>query len=911
MADRVDNLVDFVAFVTANIKGSEKSEAQTFLDRFFQAFGHGGVISAGARFEDALSSSSKKGKMGFADLVWDGRILIEMKSRGVDLRDRQIWEQAGRYYLRLKKENRPRYVMFCNFDEFHIYDFDNQSDEPVDIIQLEELPKCEPAFAFMRGSKTTPLFRNNQTLLTEKAALRLGDLYSALIERGRDRKWRYYSELQAQRFVLQCVLAMFAEDLDLLPDAIFTRCVNDCIDNQLSSFDALGGLFQAMNAVGVTPAGRYQDVKYFNGGLFKEIHPIELEIGELRILATAAAADWAKVRPSIFGNIFEGAFQSEEGKKKRHAHGIHFTSEGDIKRIVLPTIVDYWGDRITAAHSLNDLQALHRELSEYKILDPACGSGNFLYVAYQDLKAVEFDLLQRLQAIDPSHSYQSLVTPQQFFGMDINSFAVELAKVTLMIGRTVAIRKLELPEDSLPLDTLDKNIVCTDALFTDWVKADAIIGNPPFLGGKRMRLSLGDDYIDRVFAKFPDVKDSVDFCSYWFRLAHDNLGDKGRAGLVATNSISQGKSRTASLDYIFQNCGYIHDAVSTQVWSGEAAVHVSIVNWSKQQPNTYRLDSEVVLKINSSLQAEIDVSQAARLKANLNCCFTGVTPIGKGFIISLQQVEIWNKANPKNQTVIRPFLEGNDLTANPYNGLKNWIVDFNDMSIEEASEYIQPLQWIKSKVKPERDLNRRQIYQKYWWQFGEKRPAMRQALESISQYFAVPQTSKWAIFLPCSIEWLPNARTRIVASEDFYILAILTSRLHRIWMESQMSTLEDRISYTHNTCFETFPFPQFDKISPAKPKPKIEKIRATMQELHQYRSQQMETKQWGITKLYNEYFHEPASQLYKLHAKLDKLVMEAYGFSENDDLLSKLLELNLELAEREKQGLPVIGARSV
>ena len=483
MADRIENLSDFVAFVTGNIKGSEKSEAQTFLNSFFQAFGYGGAIQAGARYEEVIKNSSKTGKTGFADLVWDGRILIEMKSRGVNLRDRQIWEQAGRYYLRLKKENRPRYVMFCNFDEFHIYDFDNQSDEPVDIIHLEELPRCESAFSFMRGSKTTPLFRNNQIVLTEKAARRLGDLYNALIERGRDRKWREYSELQAQRFVLQCVLAMFAEDLDLLPDNLFTRCVKDCIDNKLSSFDVLGGLFQAMNTIGVTPAGRYQDVQYFNGGLFKEIHPIELEIGELRILETAAGADWSKVRPSIFGNIFEGAFQSDEGKKKRHAHGIHFTSEGDIKRIVLPTIADYWRDRINSAHTLTELQALHQELSEYKILDPACGSGNFLYVAYQELKSVEFDLLQRLQGLDPSQEYMSLVTPQQFFGMDINSFAVELAKVTLMIGRGVAIRKLNLPESSLPLDTLDQNIVCTDALFTDWVKADAIIGNPPFLGG--------------------------------------------------------------------------------------------------------------------------------------------------------------------------------------------------------------------------------------------------------------------------------------------------------------------------------------------------------------------------------------------------------------------------------------------
>ena len=909
MADRIKNLTDFVAFVSTNIKGSEKSEAQTFLDRFFQAFGHGGVLEAGARYEEVIKNSSKTGKTGFADLVWDGRILIEMKSRGVDLRDRQIWEQAGRYYLRLKKENRPRYVMFCNFDEFHIYDFDNQSDEPVDIIHLEELPKCESAFAFMRGSKTTPLFRNNQTELTEKAARRLGDLYSALIERGRDRKWRDYSELQAQRFVLQCVLAMFAEDLDLLPDNLFTRCVKDCIDHKLSSFDVLGGLFQAMNTLGVTPAGRYQNVQYFNGGLFREIHPIELEIGELRILDAAAGANWAKVRPSIFGNIFEGAFQSKESQKFRHAHGIHFTSEGDIKRIVLPTIADYWRDRIAAANGLHELQALHQELSEYKILDPACGSGNFLYVAYQELKLVEFELIKALQAIDPSRGYMSLVTPQQFFGMDINSFAVELAKVTLMIGQTVAMKKLNLPESALPLETLEQNIVCTDALFTEWVKTDAIIGNPPFLGGKRIRLNLGDEYIERVFAKFPEVKDSVDFCSYWFRLAHDNLDKNGRAGLVATNSIAQGKSRAASLDYIAQNTGYIYDAVSTQEWSGEAAVHVSIVNWSKQKPNFYTLNSKSVLRINSSLQAEIDVSQAIRLKANLNCCFTGVTPIGRGFVVSLSQMESWNKANKNNHKVIRPFLEGNDLVENPYTGLKNWIIDFNDMSIEEASAYIQPFQWVKSKVKPERDLNRRQTYQTYWWQLGEKRPAMRQALESLSQYFAVPQTSKWAIFLPCSGEWLPNARTRIVASEDFYVLGILTSRLHRIWMEAQMSTLEDRISYTHNSCFETFSFPQLSPNISKKAKQNIEKIRAAMQELHQYRSQQMESKQWGITKLYNEYFHEPASQLYKLHARLDKFVMQAYGFNEDDDILSKLLELNMQLAEREKQGLPVISAK--
>ncbi len=930
MADRVQDLDGFVAFVTANIKGSEKSEAQTFLDRFFQAFGHGGVLEAGARYEEVIKSSSKTGKTGFADLVWDGRILIEMKSRGVDLRDRQIWEQAGRYYLRLKKENRPRYVMFCNFDEFHIYDFDNQSDEPVDIIHLEELPRCESAFSFMRGSKTTPLFRNNQTVITEKAARRLGDLYNALLERGRDRRWRKYSELQAQRFVLQCVLAMFAEDLDLLPDNLFTRCVKDCIDNKLSSFDVLGGLFQAMNTVGVTPAGRYQDVQYFNGGLFKEIHPIELEIGELRILETAAGADWSKVRPSIFGNIFEGAFQSDEGKKKRHAHGIHFTSEGDIKRIVLPTIADYWRDRINSANTLTELQGLHEELSEYKILDPACGSGNFLYVAYQELKSVEFDLLQRLQGLDPTREYMSLVTPQQFFGMDINSFAVELAKVTLMIGRGVAIRKLNLPESSLPLDTLDQNIVCKDALFTDWVKADAIIGNPPFLGGSKLRKELGDDYTERVYARFPEVKDQVDFCVYWFRLAHENLQGTGRVGLVGTNTVGQGRTRLAGLDYIVSNGATIYEAISTQPWfveteeeknrkktsgsiasSQKAQVHVSIVNWAYQDTGNYLLDTLQVSCINSSLQASLDVTKAVKLKANTGISFIGIQPNGKGFLISLDQANEWIAADAKNQEVLKPFSDAMSLVDIPNGISERWIIDFRNMSIEDASEYKLPFEHVRRTVKPERDKNRRENRKLNWWRFGEYAPNVRNAISRSPFYFNVARHSKWIIFLPVSNNCLPGDSTTIVASDDFYVLGLLTSSVHRQWVKVQSSTLEDRTRYTHNSCFETFPFPQIAPNTSTKAKQVIEKIRATMQELHQYRSQQMERKQYGITKLYNEFFQAPTSQLYKLHAKLDKLVMQAYGFSEDDDILSKLLELNMQLGDREKQGLPVIGAKSV
>ncbi|MFM6037036.1 MAG: class I SAM-dependent DNA methyltransferase, partial [Sphaerospermopsis kisseleviana] len=494
-----------------------------------------------------------------------------------------------------------------------------------------------------------------------------------------------------------------------------------------------------------------------------------------------------------------------------------------------------------------------------------------------------------------------LVTPLQFYGMDTNPFAVELARVTLMIARKIAIDNLQLTEPALPLDSLDNNLVCQDALFNEWVKADAIIGNPPFLGGKHIRITLNDEYVDRIFQSFPDVKDSVDFCAYWFRLAHDKIDENGRVGLVATNSISQGKSRIAALDYITQNGGYIHEAVSTQPWSGAAKVHVSIVNWCKQQPEKYYLDDQIVAQINSSLKSSIDVSQAVRLQANLNKCFQGVIPVGEGFIVTEQQVQEWIKKDIKNQEVLKLFSMGANLAKNPHGKPERWIIDFNDMSIEDASDYKLLLEYIQRTVKPQRDNNRRNVTRLNWWKYGEKRPAMRNSISSLSLYFTVPRVSKWAIFIPVPLNWLPGDKSVVVASDDFYIFGILTSNVHREWMHAQKSTLKADIAYTHNTCFETFPFPQTADIKI------VEKIRAKAEELHQYRTQQMETKQWGITTLYNKFFNEPSSQLYQLHQQLDNLVMAAYKIQPEEDILETLLTLNLELAEKEKQGIEIIG----
>nr|WP_204140233.1 type IIL restriction-modification enzyme MmeI [Halomicronema sp. CCY15110] len=321
MTDTQQRLHTFVQYVDEYLKGDEKGEAQLFLDKFFRAFGHEGAIEAGATYEERIHKGSKKGKTGFADLVWKPRVLIEMKKRGADLT--KHYSQAFDYWQRAVP-NRPRYVMLCNFDQFWVYDFDTQIDTPIDMVELAQLPDRVATFGFMEVQERKSVFGNNQVEVTEKAAGRMGELYQMLRDRllrqglpsplaprpnlgEGTRSEAEMAALIAQRYVLQCVLAMFAEDRRMLPDSLFVQCVQDCLSSNGSAYDILGGLFREMNTPGLTPAGRYQGVEYFNGGLFAEIYPLDLTHQELKFLEVSALEDWSKVRPAIFGNIFESA----------------------------------------------------------------------------------------------------------------------------------------------------------------------------------------------------------------------------------------------------------------------------------------------------------------------------------------------------------------------------------------------------------------------------------------------------------------------------------------------------------------------------------------------------------------------------------------------------------------------------
>ncbi|MCL4741225.1 MAG: hypothetical protein KJZ54_03390 [Phycisphaerales bacterium] len=435
-----------------------------------------------------------------------------MKRRGEDL-SRHL-QQAFDYWIRLVP-GRPRYVVLCNFDEFRVYDFDADINEPQDTLTLDELPSRFGPLAFLFPTNEQPHFRVNREKVTREAADLLAAVYKKVLAR------RAASPAIAQRFILQVLIALFSEDIGLLPKYFVTQLLDECTDPP-KAFDLLDGLFRAMNTPAGVTGGRYKGVPYFNGGIFAESAAVELDpLDEIATLKQAAAYNWAHISPDIFGTIFQHSMEAGE----RHAFGAHYTSPADIMKIVGPTIVQPWRTAIADARSLERLRALRQRLYTFRVLDPACGSGNFLYVAYRELKRIEKELIDRIAEVaparaDPRQRQFGFVTSRQFFGLDVIPFAVELAKVTMTLAHKLAIDELHADEPALPLDNLDDNILCVDALIsgfpsespsqTPWPHADAVIGNPPFLGAKRLKPERGADYVNAVRRLYPGVPGMAD-----------------------------------------------------------------------------------------------------------------------------------------------------------------------------------------------------------------------------------------------------------------------------------------------------------------------------------------------------------------------------------------------------------------
>ena len=518
-----------------------------------------------------------------------------------------------------------------------------------------------------------------------------------------------------------------------------------------------------------------EGTRYVNGSLFEKPAKVHLELAELRQLAEAARFDWRKVDPTIFGSLMEGCL----GLDRRWELGAHYTHEADIMKIVRPTIVEPWRDRIKASATVAEVRKVLEELCSFRVLDPACGCGNFLYVAYRELRMLEHELKDRLVAVakntgmpPPEPDGLPYYPLRNLCGIDIEPTSVMITRVTLWMGQRQMVDRVGAAEPVLPLIDLS-GIVTADALAVEWPKTDCIIGNPPFLGSQYIRRTRGDEYTEWLKTTFRiGVKD---YCVYWFRRAHDHLSADRRAGLVGTNSISQNRARSASLEYIVANDGVITDAVSTQDWPGEAGVDVSLVNWIKKPsapPTQFILDGEPVDGITPELRSpERSTGDVPKLPANRSRCFQGPIPAGAGFVLTKAEAQaLLARSDANYRDVVRPYLDGDDIVDDPKQAPRRWIIDFAKLPLEDAMKYPKALEIVQDRVKPIRETNNREAYRRYWWQFAEARREMRSALKGLELYIASVAQGK-RLLLAWAEDWTcPSNLTYVFAFDDDYAM---------------------------------------------------------------------------------------------------------------------------------------------
>ncbi|GAB4254079.1 MULTISPECIES: class I SAM-dependent DNA methyltransferase [Deferrisoma] len=806
-------------------------------------------------------------------------------------------------------------------------------------------------------------------VITEEAARRIAEIAQALRGRGVDPH-------RAARFLDRVVFCLFAEDIGLLPEGLFTRLLDRTRTDPARFQKLASDLFGAMargGDFGVDP------IRRFDGGLFDDPEALELTPRELDALHRAARLDWSAVDPSIFGTLFERGMDPA----KRSQLGAHYTSRADIETLVEPVVLAplrrEWarvrelcenllrtgrkhpkggepppGPRLRAKARGEAGQILHRflnRLARVKVLDPACGSGNFLYVTLQKLKDLEKEAL--VFAMDRGlGSFLPQVGPWQLYGIEKSPYAHELAQMAVWVGYLQWTRANGYGWGADPvLRPLEQNFLCRDAILDlsdpehpaepEWPAVDCIVGNPPFLGGKKLRAELGDDYVDALFRVYRGrVPAEADLCAYWLEKARAAVerGRCRRAGLLATQGIRGGANRRV-LERI-KETGDIFFAESDRDWILDgAAVHVSMVGFDDGEETERVLDGRRVDRINADLTARADLTRAVRLPALRNLAFMGDTKGGPFDLPADEALPLLGLPNPHgrpNSDVLVPWVNGLDVTRRPRD---MWIVDFGcDLPEEEAARYEAPFELARRRVRPKRLENRRAAYRDAWWRHVEPRPAMRAALAPLGRFVATARVAKHRIFVWVRPPTLPDCQLIVFATDDDFWFGVLHSRFHEVWALRMGTQLEDRPRYTPTSCFETFPLPE----APADARRAVAEAARDLDELRErwlnppeWTRQEVlefpgsvdgpwarhvtnpdergigtvryarrvpadpkaarELKRRTLTNLYNE----RPRWLDLAHRRLDEAVAAAYGWPADlgdDEILERLLALNRERA---------------
>ncbi|WP_333783833.1 class I SAM-dependent DNA methyltransferase [Rhizobium etli] len=710
--------------------------------------------------------------------------------------------------------------------------------------------------------------------VTREIAGRLATISKALEGRG-------FEPRQVAIFLMRCLFTMFVEDVGLLRKKGFTDLLDRCLDDPRRFTFEINDLWKNMDQGGYSP-GIGERLLRFNGKLFKSATALPLTVDEIQLLRDASDADWCDLEPAIFGTLFEQALDASE----RRRLGAHYTPRAYVERVVNATIIEPltqdWIEYQSAAEralrsgmrtaAIREIEDFLKHLSSVRVLDPACGTGNFLYVALRRMKQLEGEVLKQLHDIGGdevvAEAENLTVKPEQFFGMELNGRAVEIAELVLWIGyiqwhmrtrttvppepvigsadhvqeKDALLTWADYPNRHLKRDRLGRPVsdqrgneiyAFPNASRPDWPMADFIVGNPPFIGGKDIRGRLLGGYAEALWKANPQINPSADFVMYWWDRAAELLVQKGsrlrRFGFVTTNSITQVFQRRVLERHLTSQSPVslllaIPDHPWTKATKDAAAVRIAIsVAAAGEHKGTLRqvvsegaLDTDepkiVFIEksgiINADLTIGADVTKATSLTANAGLCSPGMKLHGDGFIINRDKaIELGLGRLPGLERHIREYRNGRDLAARPRNVM---VIDFFGLNAASVRQtYPQAYQHLLETVKPERDRNNRASYREKWWQFGEPRREIRPALDGIERYIATVETSKHRIFQFLDAEVMPDNMLVTIASDDAFHLGVLSSLPHVLWAlrAGGRQGVGNDPRYSKSRCFEPFPLP--------------------------------------------------------------------------------------------------------
>ena len=821
----------------------ERQGAQSFFNDLCGLVGH--ATPAGYGDPEAFTFE-KWVPGGFADAYFEEHFGWEFKGQDAQLDG--AFDQLLRYQVHLKT---PPLLIVSSFETIRIQtNFPGMETARYDL-GIGELEQLEwlglVRDVFFAPHRFRERLRSVDAVTRETAAV-----FQSIVV---DMEARNEDPERLARYLNQLVFCLYSEDAGLLPEGLFTSIVAQHYRDPATFDRAIRSLFAQMATGGFSGA---DEIPHFNGDLFKSIDhgpvdTVEMSTAALQRLGEACERNWRDIEPSIFGTLFERALDAS----KRAQTGAHYTGADDIELVVEPVVMTplrrEWEETRAAIDKLLDaeqnantvvatapsqgfdpltalatalrtraqeeMEAFRQRLASARVLDPACGSGNFLYIALRLLLDLEREVID-YAAVQGWHGLTPMVQPNQMLGLEINHYAAELARTALWIGYIQWHQANGFAYTQRPILTPLDTIRQTDAILDltdpehpaepEWPAAEFIVGNPPFLGHVPFHESLGDEYVAAVYALYGNrIPNSSDLCCYWLEKARAQIETRAtkRAGLLATQAIRFQSNRPVLTR--IKETGDIFAAISDKDWVLEgAAVRISIICFDDGTETDRSLDGNSASNVNADLTIGFDLTTAKPLSENRNLAFQGVGKVGDFDIPATVAMEMLDKPNPHgrpNTEVIRRWVNGVDITQRPRD---MWIIDFGtDRAEEDAALYEVPYEHIKANVKPQRIKNKMQWRAANWWLHGYLATEMRRMLSPLPRYIGTSVTAKHRFFAWLPADRLPSNSVIVVASAEDYMLGVLQSRPHIVWALAMGTQLEDRPRYIVSTCFETFPFP--------------------------------------------------------------------------------------------------------